>query len=42
MKIYMVVQTKAGYAVQNTKTYVVVQVYASKSEADKACLRLNE
>lgn len=39
---YKVIDTKAGFAVQNTKTYNVVNVYPSKVQAEKVCQNLNK
>lgn len=38
---YVVVSTRAGYMVQNVKTYVVVGVYSSSEQAEKVASQLN-
>lgn len=40
--MFTVVQTKAGYIVQNTKTNVVVAVYPTKVQAETVVLKLNK
>jgi hypothetical protein len=37
---YIVISTKAGFAVQNTTTYTVLGVY-SKDKAEEVCNNLN-
>jgi hypothetical protein len=39
---YKVVETKVGFAVQNTKTHAIVIVYQTKQEAVKVCMNLNK
>lgn len=38
---YQVVKTNAGYAVQNTKTYAIVNVYKSQVDAERVKNNLN-
>ncbi len=38
---YQVVKTNAGYAVQNTRTYAIVNVYNSQTEAERIKNNLN-
>jgi len=38
---YQVISTRAGYAVQNTKTYSIVGVY-TKGDAERICNNLND
>lgn len=39
---YKVVKTNSGYAVQNTKTYTVVNVYSDIKQAEKVVQNLNK
>jgi hypothetical protein len=39
---YQVVQTKAGFAVQNTKTYVVASTHNTRDEAERVASNLNK
>lgn len=39
--MYTVVKTKMGYAVQHTKTYVVVYSTTDKLDADRIASKLN-
>jgi len=39
---YRVIETKAGFAVQNTFTYSIVYVYSSKEEANRIARNLNK
>jgi hypothetical protein len=39
---YMIIQTKAGFAVQNTRTMAIVNVYAVKADAVRVCTNLNK
>lgn len=38
---YQVIKTNAGYAVQNTKTYAIVNVYDSQLDAERVKNNLN-
>lgn len=39
---YKVISSKAGYSVQNTKTYQIVNTYQVKEDAVKVCTNLNK
>ena len=39
--VYAVVATKSGYAVQNTRTFVIVGVY-QHADATRICTNLND
>lgn len=41
MHHYVVVQTKAGYAVQDLATNVIVMLYNSKAKAESVANKLN-
>jgi hypothetical protein len=38
---YSVIQTKAGYAIQDTRTFRIVQVFPTRHEAENVALKLN-
>jgi hypothetical protein len=40
--MFKVIETKAGFAIQNVKTYVVIQVYPTKAQAEKEVNNLNK
>lgn len=40
--VYQVVATKSGYAVQNSRTFHIVGVYANNAEATRICTNLND
>lgn len=40
--MFKVIQTNAGFAIQNVKTYAIVFVYPSVTEATRVCLKLNK
>lgn len=40
--MFAVIQTKAGWAVQNTKTFVIVTVCTSRAAADAVAAKLNK
>ena len=39
---YRVIETKAGFAIQNTVSYSIVYVYSTRAEADKIARNLNK
>jgi hypothetical protein len=39
---FQVVSTKAGWAVQNTSTYVIVGLFDSKAKAEQVAANLNK
>jgi hypothetical protein len=40
--MFIVIETKAGFAVQNSKTYVIVTVCDSRSSAEAVAAKLNK